>query len=75
MTLANTKAFRSAPELLWALEDMLEEVEFAYATNPKNPLFEGWDGIIERAKYALELAGHPTPVDTSIATWRDQRKD
>jgi hypothetical protein len=41
MDLATNKVFNSAPELLWALEDLLEEVEFAHATNPKNPLFEG----------------------------------
>lgn len=75
MDLRENKVFNAAPELLWALEDMLEEVEFAYATNPKNPLFEGWDGIIERAKYALEMAGHPNPVDTSTETWRDKRKE
>lgn len=75
MSLIDNKVFRAAPELLWALEDLLEVAEFAYATDPKNPMYEGWGGIIERAKDALVEAGYPDPVDTSAETWRDQRKD
>lgn len=75
MALTDNKVFRAAPELLWALEDLLEVAEFAHAVDPKNPMYEGWAEIIDRAKDALVEAGYSDPVDTSKEAWRDQRKD